>query len=163
MLWTDSEEAPSRIERVADLETRARLQAMRDTGLVSFPGLIPPTDCDRIVADFERFCEAHPEEAERFRLPNGFHSRFYNLHTISDAALQAALNPMVLELLDHLFTRRAALNSTHFFEQGSEQAIHRDTPFFYTDPLPGEFTGAWFALEEVDIEAGPLVYGPRRC
>ena len=46
-----------------------------------------------------------------------------------------------------------------YFEQSSEQAIHRDTPFFNTQP-PDLYAGIWFALEDVHADAGPLRFFP---
>ncbi len=158
--WVDRDDAPGAIARVSDPVLRDRLQTMRDVGLVTLTGHVAPEVCDRIVGDFERYCAEHPSEAAEYVLPNGFHSRFYHLHTVSDAALQTVLDPGVLDFLDHLFTARAAVNSTHFFEQGSEQAVHRDTPFFYADPMPGEFVGVWVVLEDVTADSGALTYIP---
>ena len=65
-----------------------------------------------------------------------------------------------MDVLDCLFSARAALNSTLYFEQGSQQALHRDTPFFTAEPFRGEFAGVWYALEDVKPDAGPLIYVP---
>jgi phytanoyl-CoA hydroxylase len=67
------------------------------------------------------------------------------------------LNPRVLAVLDAAFNRPASICSSLLFEKGSQQAIHRDTPFFHTKPA-NQFFGVWTALEDVTPDAGPLAY-----
>jgi ectoine hydroxylase-related dioxygenase (phytanoyl-CoA dioxygenase family) len=75
----------------------------------------------------------------------------------SDVARRIGLNPRVLAILDAAFARPAAICSSLLFEKGSQQAIHRDTPFFHTKPA-NQFFGVWTALEDVTPGCGPLAY-----
>ena len=70
------------------------------------------------------------------------------------------MKPRLIELLGVIFDAKTALNTSLTFEQGSEQDIHRDTPFFWSKPHSGEYVGVWFALEDVQDDAGPLRYIP---
>ena len=44
-----------------------------------------------------------------------------------------------------------------FFERGSQQPLHRDTPYFYTGKKIPDYMGFWAALEDVDESNGPLI------
>ena len=51
---------------------------------------------------------------------------------------------------------RATLYTSLFFESGSEQELHRDTPYFYSGGSGG-YMGAWVALDDVDENNGALI------
>ncbi len=162
VLWIDTTDSDTetRVVNTQDLRIRNALRELKDVGFAILSRLISDHDCDLVNSDFERFCAENPEHSREFTLASGNHSRLYNLHQESQITRKVALNPVIMSLLDTLFTGRAALNSTLYFEESSEQQIHRDTPFFTAEPFRGEFVGVWFALEDVQPDAGPLVYLP---
>jgi phytanoyl-CoA hydroxylase len=49
----------------------------------------------------------------------------------------------------------ATLYTSLFFEKGSEQSLHRDTPYFYSGTSEG-YMGAWVALQDTDETNGTL-------
>lgn len=51
---------------------------------------------------------------------------------------------------------RATLYTSLFFELGSQQPLHRDTPYFFSGSQSG-YMGVWAALDDVDDTNGPLV------
>jgi phytanoyl-CoA hydroxylase len=51
---------------------------------------------------------------------------------------------------------RATLYTSLFFELGSQQSLHRDTPYFYSGTVGG-YMGAWAALDDVDENNGALI------
>jgi len=51
---------------------------------------------------------------------------------------------------------KATLYTSLFFEHGSEQPLHRDTPYFYSGSEGGYF-GVWVALDDADEENGALI------
>jgi ectoine hydroxylase-related dioxygenase (phytanoyl-CoA dioxygenase family) len=51
---------------------------------------------------------------------------------------------------------RATLYTSLFFEAGSEQELHRDTPYFYSGG-DGGYMGVWVALDDVDEGNGALL------
>jgi len=157
-LWIDSEVAEQAIGKIENEAVRSAVQQIRSSGFTILPGVLRDEDCNGALADYDRFCRENRAHADEFKLDTGFHSRLYNLHMTSQSVRNVALNPTILEVLDHVFPARCALNSTLFFEQGSQQEIHRDTPFFTAKPFEGEFVGVWYALEDVHDEAGPLLY-----
>jgi phytanoyl-CoA dioxygenase PhyH len=70
-----------------------------------------------------------------------------------------ALAPRVLAILDELYGRRPLPFQTLNFRRGTEQAPHSDALHFSSVP-EGFMAGVWVALEDMDMENGPLVYYP---
>ena len=64
-----------------------------------------------------------------------------------------------LQIQDYLFGMENILYTSLFFETGTSQAIHRDTPLFWTKPANMYF-GTWLAFEKTDFENGPLIVIP---
>lgn len=70
-----------------------------------------------------------------------------------------SVNVQVLELLRALFGRAPRPFQTLNFPVGTQQAPHSDTIHFNSCPS-GYMCGVWVALEDVDLDNGPLVYYP---
>jgi ectoine hydroxylase-related dioxygenase (phytanoyl-CoA dioxygenase family) len=70
-----------------------------------------------------------------------------------------ALAPDVLSVLERLYGRRPLPFQTPNFRTGTQQATHSDAMHFSSEP-PGYMCGVWVALEDVDMDNGPLVYYP---
>jgi len=66
-----------------------------------------------------------------------------------------ALNETALRIQDYLFGRPSMCFTSLTFESGSEQPIHRDSPYFCTRPEYYYF-GVWVALDHVDARNGAL-------
>lgn len=157
-LWLDWPSFETLVnERTEDLFLRHHARNLSRDGFTHIPGSMPLALCDEVVADFHRYCEKHSDQSAKFADQYGQHSRLCNFHLASPPALKIALDENVMRLLDFLFGRRSAVFSSLVFEKGSQQAIHRDGPYFRTEPA-GFFFGVWTALEDVAEAAGPLVY-----
>ena len=92
-------------------------------------------------------------EAGKFR-------RLVNLHSaVPELAGLFAFNK-ALPVLQVLFQQEPTLYTSLFFEIGSGQALHRDTPYFWTTPGLNYF-GVWVALEDIDPSNGPLIAVPQ--
>lgn len=73
--------------------------------------------------------------------------------------LAIAINEAMLILLHKLYGRKPIPFQTLNFPVGSQQAAHTDSVHFSS--LPERFMcGVWVALEDIDADAGPLVYYP---
>ena len=72
---------------------------------------------------------------------------------------EIALAPKVLDSLRELYGREPYPAQTINFPFGSEQHAHADGMLFNSFPI-GYMCGVWVALEDVDMENGPLVYYP---
>ena len=109
--------------------------------------------CDQVVADYYAFCD---EQAAHDR---GRKSRVVNFHIRSEAARDVLLDHVLMRVLDAAFGVEAVLWTSLTFEYGTEQRIHRDSPFFETRPF-GYYVGVWTALEDINPESGPLAFVP---
>ncbi len=85
--------------------------------------------------------------------------RVKNAWKTSDSARALALNPKVLSVTEELFERKVKPFQTLNFGIGTNQLPHSDSFHFQSDP-PGFMCGAWVALEDMDMDNGPLVYYP---
>ena len=90
----------------------------------------------------------------------GYLYRVVNLHLAIDELLEAfTANKSGLEVCDEFFGERTCLYTSLYYERGSEQDLHRDTPYFCTKPA-GRYLGVWLALDDVNEENGPLQVVP---
>jgi Phytanoyl-CoA dioxygenase (PhyH) len=89
----------------------------------------------------------------------------YTTHRIMDAwkvsenVRAIALSPVVLSILERLYGRKPRPFQTLNFPYGTQQAPHSDSIHFNSIP-PGFMVGVWVALEDIDMDCGPLVYYP---
>jgi ectoine hydroxylase-related dioxygenase (phytanoyl-CoA dioxygenase family) len=90
-----------------------------------------------------------------------FHSpgRILDVWQIDENVKAVATNPTVLAILEELYGRKPLPFQTINFEYGTEQAVHSDTIHFNSEP-PGFMCGVWVALEDIDMDNGPLIYYP---
>ena len=128
----------------------------RDGYLVVENAGFPDALLDGIVADLDGLYRG--EE----RIEDGV---FYASHRIgeawkiSDNVRSLALDPAVHAIVEELYGRRPMPFQTLNFRTGTEQAVHSDTIHFNSMP-PGFMCGAWVALEDIDMDNGPVVYYP---
>lgn len=70
-----------------------------------------------------------------------------------------ALEPIILDLLRHLYGREPFAFQTLNFAVGSQQHFHSDAVHFNSYPH-GFMCGVWIALQDIDLDSGPLHYFP---
>jgi hypothetical protein len=162
--WFDASDALDQIRSRAaldgGLEEAARVaRSFIEEGYAVLPGLIEAAECDSICADLHRFVARHSELSERYRDAQGRYPRLVNLHLASLQAMRAGNHPRLARILDFLFGKPTGIYSSLYFEFGSQQPMHRDSPFFHTYPK-NQFAGCWIALEDIHPDAGPLMYVP---
>jgi Phytanoyl-CoA dioxygenase (PhyH) len=89
----------------------------------------------------------------------GSSARTQDAWQTNDDVRQIAANPRMLALLSELYGRRAMPFQTLNFPVGTQQHVHTDSIHFSC--CPERFMcGVWLALEDVDLENGPLLYYP---
>jgi len=155
VLWSRAVEAGTTILTDAQREQfdRDGFFIIEDAGFAS--GVL-----DGAVADTKDLYEEE-EYAER-QDENGV---LYTSHRILDAwkisenVKSIALNPRILAILRELYGREPLPFQTLNFPFGSQQAAHSDTIHFNSKP-PGYMAGVWVALEDMDMDNGPVVYYP---
>jgi hypothetical protein len=79
--------------------------------------------------------------------------------TMSQSIKKIALAPATLDLLRTLYGREPRPFQTLNFRVGTQQRPHADSVHFNSEPR-GFMCGVWVALEDVDMDCGPLVYYP---
>ncbi len=85
--------------------------------------------------------------------------RIHDLHSHSPAARALYLDPGIHRQMALLFGAEVVAVQSLYFEFGSEQTLHRDPVVVPTDGH-GHLMAAWIALEDIDEDAGALVYVP---
>ncbi|MEP7206511.1 MAG: phytanoyl-CoA dioxygenase family protein [Casimicrobiaceae bacterium] len=162
--WFDAPDALAQIpirarDDVALAEPADLARTFIVEGVATIPALIDSAHCDAVSAAFDQFVAEHPEYAAQHADGTGRHLRFVNLHLVCPEALRMGNAPRLARILDFLFGAPTGIYTSLFFEFGSEQPMHRDSPFFHTYPK-NQFVGCWVALEDIHPDAGPLMYAP---
>jgi len=85
--------------------------------------------------------------------------RLQDAFKFSNTVKQIACEPQLITLLSKLYGRQAFAFQTLNFKQGSQQAAHTDSVHFHSAP-ERFMCGVWVALEDVELDAGPLCYYP---
>jgi hypothetical protein len=112
---------------------------------------------DGIVADLDGLFEGeYRREADGVYYSN---HRIMDAWRISENVKSLALAPRILSMLEELYGRRPLPFQTLNFRWGTEQPAHSDAIHFNSEP-PGYMCGAWVALEDIDMDCGPVVYYP---
>jgi ectoine hydroxylase-related dioxygenase (phytanoyl-CoA dioxygenase family) len=156
-MWIDLPKATRRFGSLTKNVAEA-LRALREDGIAILRGNNSAAECDAVLAAFGQFCAENSNHAE-FADAYGFHERCCNLQLRFEAARALALKPSVLSIVEEAFEVPADIVGSLFFERGSEQHIHRDTPAFFTVPL-NRYFGVWNALEDIHEDSGALSYYP---
>src|SRR5579884_2713614 len=121
-------------------------------GYVMLPGLVDAETCDRIRE------EVAPLFLPPFRMGRS-EKRVPDAWKSSPAARALATHPRIMSLLSLLYGRRPLPFQTLHFSVGSQQRAHYDSIHFSC--LPARYMcGVWVALEDVDVDSGPLFYYP---
>jgi phytanoyl-CoA hydroxylase len=87
---------------------------------------------------------------------DGHYPRLINLHLLHKPLLRLFTeNPLALAVQDAFFNAPSSLYTSLYYERGSAQPTHRDTPYFSTRP-EYRYLGVWVALENADENNGCL-------
>ena len=156
--WVDAPDALRTLDGLSLFEWQAKgLRELIVDGFTVLPSMIAPNLCDRVVRDYEQWAKEKADYVSQNLDELGREKRLVNFHLASEAAMAVATDQHVMELLDLFFGQRSSVYTSLTFKYGTQQPIHRDTPHFATWP-PNRFCGVWTALEDVDEDAGPLMY-----
>lgn len=160
-IWLDAPNATKQLrDRARNNVLMQRVgRELIETGFSIIPNMQDHKIIDQARGDYYQFLESHREEAEINRDPSGRQFRLANFHCYSEAAMKLTKNPEVMNILDFLFGREAAVHTSLTFQYSTMQKLHRDSPYFHTFP-EGQFFGVWTALQDIDPRSGPLSYVP---
>jgi Phytanoyl-CoA dioxygenase (PhyH) len=180
--WVDADEIAFERELDAlkhagsvDAATEANLRFFREHGWLRLEQAVPHALIDRLLEDVETAWRDLPPQLVLNRdlgLPvpmremaskpdfRGTSVRYLDFHNVSEAAAEIMMLPAVLRFAELCFGEKVAAMQTLLFENGTQQSSHQD--FAYVHSLrPACLMGAWVALEDARVDAGPLFYWDR--
>jgi len=131
-------------------------EALDRDGFLVIDGLVPEETLDAIVAEMTPLFGKPPYEEGGVRY---FRRRIQDAWKINPNVKSLALAGPVMSLLSDLYERKPLPFQTINFLTGSQQHAHSDAMHFHTIP-EGFMCGVWVALEDMDMDNGPLIYYP---
>ncbi len=132
------------------------LERLQQDGFVVVRGAVKPALVSTLNEHISRFKARNAKAAARNLDEHGRMYRVVNLHLAVDAITQLLTENAAIDVCDRFFGEPTSLYTSLYYEKGSEQSLHRDTPLFATSPL-GRYMGVWVALDEVADDNGPLM------
>jgi len=136
-------------------EAAQHIARLMYNGYTVIKNAVPVDQVDRVVQEYLSWTKENQALVDRFKKTSGFNSRLVNFHTISNPAFNLFQNERLLAVTDGFFNQETAVYTSLFFQEGTEQTIHRDAPYFCTFPEQ-RFLGVWFALEDSTSANGAL-------
>jgi hypothetical protein len=139
-----------------DAETLLIARQLHENGfaVLDFPEPGLPEMANRIVRDLDQ-----QYDWKSWRTGTVSSLRIQDAWTKQKDVRRIACNAAVLSLLSRLYGRRAFPFQTLNFPVGTQQHFHTDSVHFSC--VPERFMcGVWVALEDVDLNRGPLIYYP---
>jgi ectoine hydroxylase-related dioxygenase (phytanoyl-CoA dioxygenase family) len=110
----------------------------------------------RIRQQFKAFADLNGHLFHKHLDADGHYPRIINLHLAFRPLIELFTeNPVALAVQDAFFGRPSAIYTTLYYERGSAQPLHRDTPYFCTRP-EYNYLGVWVALEDANAKNGCL-------
>lgn len=137
-------------------EVRVHIDNLMRDGFTVIKGAIPKEKCRSIIDNFKEFAELNSEKFTKFLDRDGHYPRIANLHSAFPELIDLFdQNKIAFEVQEAMFGTSPSLYTSLFYERGSAQPIHRDTPYFSTKPEM-YFLGVWVALEDANEQNGAL-------
>ncbi|MGQ0502065.1 MAG: phytanoyl-CoA dioxygenase family protein [Panacagrimonas sp.] len=138
-------------------DERARFE---QDGLLVVDPQIADATLTQVQADLApRFPAIAGPQKARYRGASIHYNRIQDAWRFSAAVREIALAPQVHAQLHALYGRAPRPFQTLNFLRGTEQPTHADVIHFNSEPR-GFMCGVWVALEDIDMDNGPLVYYP---
>ncbi len=134
--------------------------SLMDEGYAVVPNAVDVALCDDINHRISTFKHGNAKAVTRNLDEHGRLYRVVNLHLAVDTMTRLLVDNAAIPVCDRFFGEPTSLYTSLYYERGSEQPLHRDTPVFCTTP-PERYLGVWVALDDVDEGNGPLRVVPR--
>lgn len=134
------------------MDTNEHIQNILNNGFTIIKNGVDKDLIDKVVSEFDEWSSLKENEFTKFNK-----DRVVGFHTYSKNTKDLATNQYVNDILCKVFNKEQIIYSSLFFREGTSQHFHRDTPHFYTNPID-QYYGVWYALEDIDVNAGPLKY-----
>jgi hypothetical protein len=152
--------AMSITEREAVLSEEQRAAYERDGYLILDSTGFPEETLDNVVRDVDPLYEpkGRPERVDKTGV-RAAGPRVQEAWRVSPNVKALALAPKILSALQELYGRQPMPFQTLNFNVGSQQLPHSDAFHFNCEPR-SYMCGTWVALEDIDLENGPVMYFP---
>ena len=152
----DAEQAIAAKRAAGELtdEQARQLQHWTREGYVILKDILDSDACEAINADVQK---VYDENCHR-PFPE-LKMKFQDMYPDSASTRQAMVHPPLLEWLDLILGVPALPFQTLNLPKSSQQGAHSDEILMTTNP-PGFMLAAWYALEDVHDDAGPLAILP---
>jgi phytanoyl-CoA hydroxylase len=155
-LWIDCLEADNKIKLIKEQWIIDAIQSLRENGFAVLKDNISASVCDELIADFKSYVSTR-EDAVKYVDEYNLYDRLASFHLVSQPAQKIMTNDRTLQLLRTIFDEDVSVVGSLYFDKGSTQDIHRDSPAFFTNPL-NHYLGVWTALEDIQENSGALQY-----
>jgi len=153
--FMDREESARRLPTL-NPPIRTHAEGLIREGYTIIKGSIPRKTCVGLISRFKKLAAANPRKFGTFVDRDGHYPRIVNLHAVLPELFELFSHNMVAyDVQAALFDATPSLYTSLFYERGSAQPIHRDSPQFTTRP-EYFFFGVWIALEDANEENGAL-------
>lgn len=156
-----------------------KLAFWRDNGYVILGKAIDTNWLDQLWSEVEELVEHHEKYQTQVRIDlpeyqanpilpvkdvpkavlNGPYIKFNDFHDNSVIGKKILLHKNIVTFLEAVFGEKVIAMQSLLFKYGSQQATHQDFAYVVSE-IPSHLAAAWIALEDVQIDAGPLSYYP---
>lgn len=121
--------------------------------------LLSSEECDQIITEVDGILDSGDFLAQNRGYQYSDSPRVFEAWKKSQAVLNLARHPKVLERLEQVYERKPIPFQTINFKKGSNQPLHSDVIHFHTVPHRW-VVGVWVALEDMDEYNGTLKFVP---
>lgn len=140
----------------ADAETMRIATDLREKGYAVLD--FPDPDISRMAEEIKARYAPSAEKLAAWRA-GGAELRKQDAWREDTNVKRVAVNARVLQILETIYGRAPFAFQTLNFAVGSQQPPHSDSTHFSSNP-DGFMCGVWLALEDIDLDNGPLIYYP---
>ena len=139
-----------------DLQVDQHIKELALNGVTVVKKAVAPGIISELTKKIEAFKALNPGPWSYALGDDGLARRIVNLHlALPDFSKCIASSQILCATASKFFGATPRIYTSLFFEGGSQQAIHRDTPYFVTEP-ERRFLGVWLALEDTSARNGAL-------
>ncbi len=154
-----------------------KLRFWQDNGYVILEKALAESLIDSYLADVESLIENHEKYKSLVRvdLPEyaknpvqsigdvpknvlrGHYLKIMDFHNSSVAGKKLMLHPAITTFLNAIWGQQTVAMQSLTFMHGSQQATHQDFAYVVSQ-IPSHLAASWIALEDINIDSGPLYY-----
>lgn len=137
-------------------EVRDHLRQLNEDGYARIRGGFRSGVIEEVLASVKQTLSRNAAIFGKHIDADGHYPRIVNLHALHKPLLRLFTeNSLALAVQDAFFDARSCIYTSLYYERGSAQSIHRDTPYFCTRP-EYRYLGVWVALEDANELNGCL-------